>query len=374
MTAYVEVTDLRRRSTSRNLAQPGDRARAAQVPHGGRSRRLRDREGRDLRDRRRIRLRQIDGGADGGRPAAALRRRGDDHRGLDDRSAPGRRPQAPAGPDPDDLPGPLRVHESALAGRKDHRRADPGLQPDPGEGAIRARVAELLGLVGLHADDAKKYPHEFSGGQRQRVAIARALASQAEFLVGDEPTSALDVSVQAQILNLMRDLQDRLGLTYLFISHNLAVVRHMATRVGVMYLGRLVEVAAARDLFAAPRHPYTRMLLDAVPDLAHVGRAGCRSPARSPIRSIRRPLHLPPALPARERPLPRRGAGVARRRRLPRRAGRPGLTGAATRPATPRRSPLAQRSHRRGRAARPRPARSRSGAHPSRCAGRGNPG
>ena len=158
-----------------------------------------------------------------------------------------------------------------------------------GEAAIRARVAELLGLVGLHADDAKRYPHEFSGGQRPRVAIARALASQAEFLVGDEPTSALDVSVQAQILNLMRDLQDRLGLTYLFISHNLAVVRHMATRVGVMYLGRLVEVASAKDLFAAPRHPYTRMLLDAVPDLAHVGRA------RVPVSGeIPNPIDPPP--------------------------------------------------------------------------------
>jgi len=158
-----------------------------------------------------------------------------------------------------------------------------------GEGAIRARVGELLGLVGLHPDDSRKYPHEFSGGQRQRVAIARALASQAEFLVGDEPTSALDASVQAQILNLMRDLQDRLGLTYLFISHNLAVVRHMATRVGVMYLGRLVEVAAAKDLFARPRHPYTRMLLDAVPDLAHVGRA------RVPVSGeIPNPIDPPP--------------------------------------------------------------------------------
>jgi peptide/nickel transport system ATP-binding protein len=141
-----------------------------------------------------------------------------------------------------------------------------------GERAIRERVGELLVLVGLHPDDGLKYPHEFSGGQRQRVAIARALASNAEFVVCDEPTSALDVSVQAQILNLMRDLQDRLGLTYLFISHNLAVVRHMATRIGVMYLGRIVEISGGRELFAAPRHPYTRMLLDAVPDLGMTGK------------------------------------------------------------------------------------------------------
>jgi peptide/nickel transport system ATP-binding protein len=140
------------------------------------------------------------------------------------------------------------------------------------ERAIRERVGELLTLVGLHPDDGKKYPHEFSGGQRQRIAIARALASNAEFIVCDEPTSALDVSVQAQILNLMRDLQDRFGLTYLFISHNLAVVRHMATRIGVMYLGRIVEIAGGRELFLAPKHPYTRMLLDAVPDLAMTGK------------------------------------------------------------------------------------------------------
>jgi peptide/nickel transport system ATP-binding protein len=141
-----------------------------------------------------------------------------------------------------------------------------------GEADIRARVGELLTLVGLHPDDGKKYPHEFSGGQRQRIAIARALASNAEFIVCDEPTSALDVSVQAQILNLMRDLQDRFGLTYLFISHNLAVVRHMATRIGVMYLGRIVEISGGRELFAQPKHPYTRMLLDAVPDVGMTGR------------------------------------------------------------------------------------------------------
>jgi peptide/nickel transport system ATP-binding protein len=142
-----------------------------------------------------------------------------------------------------------------------------------GDDAIAQRVGELLTLVGLHPDDGKKYPHEFSGGQRQRVAIARALASNAEFIVCDEPTSALDVSVQAQILNLMRDLQEQFGLTYLFISHNLAVVRHMASRIGVMYLGRLVEVSEGKRMFSQPRHPYTRMLLDAVPDLAMSGRA-----------------------------------------------------------------------------------------------------
>jgi len=154
-----------------------------------------------------------------------------------------------------------------------------------GDAAIEARVGELLSLVGLHPDDGKKFPHEFSGGQRQRIAIARALASNAEFIVCDEPTSALDVSVQAQILNLMRDLQEKFGLTYLFISHNLAVVRHMATRIGVMYLGRLVEVSDGKQLFAAPRHPYTRMLLEAVPDLAMIGkpREGVKGEIPNPI-------------------------------------------------------------------------------------------
>ena len=145
-----------------------------------------------------------------------------------------------------------------------------GLAASPAETA--EKVADLLRRVGLDPRDGRKFPHEFSGGQRQRICIARALASQPEFIVCDEPTSALDVSVQAQILNLMKDLQDQLGLTYLFISHNLAVVRHMASRIGVVYLGRMVELAPAKSLFRAPRHPYTRMLLDALPDLEMTGR------------------------------------------------------------------------------------------------------
>ena len=146
-----------------------------------------------------------------------------------------------------------------------------GLEKD--DAAIRARVAGLLGQVGLSPADGAKYPHEFSGGQRQRICIARALANRPEFLVCDEPTSALDVSVQAQILNLMRDLQDALGLTFLFISHDLAVVRHMADEIGVMYLGRIVEIATSRRLFERPRHPYTRMLLATIPDFSRRGRA-----------------------------------------------------------------------------------------------------
>ncbi|HJZ32696.1 MAG TPA: ABC transporter ATP-binding protein [Hyphomicrobiaceae bacterium] len=157
---------------------------------------------------------------------------------------------------------------------------------------IEARVGELLRLVGLDPADGRKYPHEFSGGQRQRICIARALSSNPEFIVCDEPTSALDVSVQAQILNLMRDLQDRLGLSYFFISHNLAVVKHMAARIGVMYLGRIVELAPTAELFAAPRHPYSRMLLDAVPDLAMTGRR------RKPIEGeIPNPIDPPAGCP-----------------------------------------------------------------------------
>ena len=138
---------------------------------------------------------------------------------------------------------------------------------------VERQVGALLSQVGLSRDDGEKFPHEFSGGQRQRISIARALSGRPEFLVCDEPTSALDVSVQAQILNLMSDLQAELNLTYLFISHNLAVVSHVADRIGVMYLGRLVELGEAEAIFSAPRHPDTRMLLDAVPDLGMTGRA-----------------------------------------------------------------------------------------------------
>ena len=138
---------------------------------------------------------------------------------------------------------------------------------------LKAKVGDLLKSVGLSPLDMPKYPHQFSGGQRQRISIARALATNPEFLVCDEPTSALDVSVQAQVLNIMKDLQKKRGLTYLFISHNLAVVRHVSDTVGVMYLGRLVELANKQALFATPRHPYTRMLLDAIPKMHDTGRA-----------------------------------------------------------------------------------------------------
>jgi peptide/nickel transport system ATP-binding protein len=147
--------------------------------------------------------------------------------------------------------------------------------------ALRERVGELLQSVGLSPLDRIKYPHQFSGGQRQRISIARALATAPEFLVCDEPTSALDVSVQAQVLNIMKDLQRQRGLTYLFISHNLAVVRHVSDSVGVMYLGRIVEIADKQTLFSAPRHPYTRMLLDAIPQMHDTGRA--RTPVQGEV-------------------------------------------------------------------------------------------
>jgi peptide/nickel transport system ATP-binding protein len=175
-----------------------------------------------------------------------------------------------------------RVHDIVAEPIRSHKLISDGA-------ALTKRVGELLGDVGLSPQDGEKYPHEFSGGQRQRISIARALSSNPEFLVCDEPTSALDVSVQAQILNLMKDLQREHGLTYLFISHNLAVVSHISTRVGVMYLGRIVEIADTRTLFDRPLHPYTRMLESAIPDIKMSGKA------RTPVAGeVPNPLNPPP--------------------------------------------------------------------------------
>lgn len=157
---------------------------------------------------------------------------------------------------------------------------------------VRKKVEELLTTVGLGPRDRFKFPHEFSGGQRQRIAIARALSANPEFLVCDEPTSALDVSVQAQILNLMQDLQDEFNLTYLFISHDMSVVKHMADTIGVLYLGGLVEVNESQQLFKQPVHPYTRMLLDAIPDHEMTGRR------RTPVTGeIPNPINPPSGCP-----------------------------------------------------------------------------
>jgi oligopeptide/dipeptide ABC transporter ATP-binding protein len=164
------------------------------------------------------------------------------------------------------------------------------VEPVAARGGKTDGLAErLLEQVGLSARDAGKFPHEFSGGQRQRICIARALASEPKLIVCDEPTSALDVSVQAQVLNLMSDLKDEFGLTYLFISHDLTVVQHMSDKIGVLYLGRLVEEADPDTLFDDPKHPYSQMLLAAAPQLGAFGRE-----VPPPTGEIPDPINPPP--------------------------------------------------------------------------------